>query len=125
MKSAKQLGQFGEDLVQDYLCRRGYTILETNYRTREGEIDIIAKQGKTLRFVEVKSRHRINSPNGEALEAVNILKQRRLQKAMYAFLDTYSQPVDDYSIDVAVVHVTIKKARIIYYPNALEASYDA
>ena len=51
-----QLGALGERLAAEHLLRRGFTILERNYRTRWGELDIVAYDGVTLAFVEVKTR---------------------------------------------------------------------
>jgi putative endonuclease len=52
----RHLGQVGEQLAADHLARRGYRILERNYRTRWGELDIVAFDGRTLVFCEVKTR---------------------------------------------------------------------
>ena len=54
--SNKSLGNFGESLARQYLISLGYKILEENFRNKIGEIDIIAKDGKTICFVEVKTR---------------------------------------------------------------------
>ena len=51
-----RLGQLGEQLATEHLVRRGFQILERNYRTRWGELDIIAYDGETLAFCEVKTR---------------------------------------------------------------------
>jgi putative endonuclease len=52
----QQLGRLGERLAAEHLIRRGFRILERNYRTRWGELDIVAFDGRTLAFCEVKSR---------------------------------------------------------------------
>lgn len=54
--STQQTGNYGEDLAVEYLKKNGYKILERNYRIRGGEIDIVAMDGETLVFVEVKAR---------------------------------------------------------------------
>ena len=71
----KFLGRVGEKRAQEYLTQIGYKILEKNYKTRVGEIDIIALDGQTIVFVEVKTRtdNRFGSPS----EAVNLEKQRK------------------------------------------------
>ena len=71
------LGLSGEDLACDALTRRGYAIVERRYRTRAGEIDIIARDDATLVFVEVKTR--ITDTFGGAAVAVTAWKQRRLR----------------------------------------------
>lgn len=70
------LGISGEKLAREELTRRGYAILATRYRTRVGEIDIIAQDGRTLVFVEVKTR--TSDEFGIPAEAVTRRKQRRL-----------------------------------------------
>ena len=74
-------GRAGEDLAHRFLRRRGCTIVARNYRTRSGsgEIDIVAWQGETLVFVEVKTR--ATSEFGEPEGAVDAEKQTRLQYA--------------------------------------------
>jgi putative endonuclease len=52
----REIGQRGEELAADHLVRRGFSILERNFRTRWGELDIVAFDGSTLVFCEVKSR---------------------------------------------------------------------
>jgi putative endonuclease len=70
------LGKLGEDLACGELTRRGYAILARRYRTRFGEIDIVARDGSVLVFVEVKARRSRRS--GGAVEAVTSWKRRRL-----------------------------------------------
>ena len=55
-KYRQTIGKQGENKAKNYLKRRGYQILETNYRTKAGEIDLIAKEKDCLVFVEVKTR---------------------------------------------------------------------
>lgn len=77
MTFARQaLGQFGEKIAAEELERRGYEILARRYRTRHGEIDIVARDGETIVFVEVKAR--VTAEFGTAAEAVTAWKQRRL-----------------------------------------------
>ena len=70
------LGKTGEDLACRELERRGYAILARRYRTRFGEIDIVARHDSVLVFVEVKARR--SRRYGEAVEAVTSWKRRRL-----------------------------------------------
>ncbi len=71
----------GEDLAAEYLKRRGYKILHRNFRTRFGEIDIVAKKGKTLVFVEVKygkgGRFRIDRKKLERIEKTAFYYMKR------------------------------------------------
>ena len=85
MTVARQaLGQSGEDRAAAELERRGYAILERRYRTRYGEIDIIARDGETTVFVEVKVR--ATGECGTAAEAVTPRKQRRLASMALDYL---------------------------------------
>ena len=69
-------GKTGEDLAVAELERRGYVILDRRYRTRHGEIDVVARDGDTTVFIEVKAR--TSAEFGTAAEAVTPQKQRRL-----------------------------------------------
>jgi putative endonuclease len=70
------LGKHGEDLAVAELEQRGYAILDRRYRTKRGEIDIVARDGDTIVFVEVKAR--VTAEFGTAAQAVTDLKRRRL-----------------------------------------------
>lgn len=73
------LGALGEDLAAAHLQRRGYEILTRNFRTRAGELDIVARDDRTLVFCEVKTR-RVNTEHRDPLESVGVDKQRRLRQ---------------------------------------------
>lgn len=74
----RQLGDAGEDLAAAALKKQGYKILERNFTTPLGEIDLVARQGKFLVFVEVKTRK--SARFGAPQEAVSPAKQARLKK---------------------------------------------
>ena len=78
------LGKLGEDLACEELVRRGYAILERRYRTRCGEIDIIARVGDTLVFVEVKTR--AGDRYGGSLAAITPHKQRQVTRVALDWL---------------------------------------
>src|SRR5215510_9386483 len=78
------LGISGEDLACAELLRRGYAIVERRYRTRFGEIDIIAKDGSTIVFVEVKTR--MTQDFGGASAAITARKQRRVARMAVDYL---------------------------------------
>ena len=83
-RARQSLGLYGEDLACRELRRRGYAILARRFRTRFGEIDIVAKDGGTLVFVEVKTRR--STAFGGATAAVNAAKQRRLVNMARSYL---------------------------------------
>jgi putative endonuclease len=72
-------GASGEDLACRHLAARGYTILVRNFRCRSGEIDVIAREGATIVFVEVKERRGVS--HGEGHEGVTFGKRRRVIRA--------------------------------------------
>ena len=72
----RELGAWGEERAAKYLRGKGYTILERNFRFRSGEIDIIARRGGIITFVEVKLRR--DADFAEAREFVTAAKQRRV-----------------------------------------------
>ena len=74
----RQLGDAGEDLAAAALKQQGYKILERNYVTPLGEVDLIARQGKMYVFIEVKTRK--NERFGAPQEAVNRSKQHKLRR---------------------------------------------
>ncbi len=78
------LGERGEKYAARYLRRLGYKILYTRYRLRYGEIDILAVEGQTVVFVEVKTRR--SRAKGQPAEAVDAKRQARLTRAALAFL---------------------------------------
>lgn len=78
-------GRAAEDAAAELLRQRGYQILLRNYRTHRGEIDIIARDGGTIVFVEVKARR---SGWTRSLEAVDFRKRRRLVRAALEFAAT-------------------------------------
>jgi putative endonuclease len=81
----KSLGSFGEALAEERLRGLGYIILDRNWRTREGEIDIIAKEGQVIVFVEVRTRR--TRTFGLPEESITPRKQERLVKTALAYLE--------------------------------------
>ena len=80
----RQLGTRKEQLAEKLLGLHGYSILERNYRCRYGEIDLIAKKGEYLVFIEVKFRR--NEKWGSPLEAVDSAKQRKIKQVAKHYL---------------------------------------
>lgn len=115
MNGKRLIGDTGESAVAKYLKRRLYRLVETNYSCRFGEIDIIARKGKYICFVEVKTRAPDSKERPAA--AVNSAKQRRIIAAAQCWLAarrTQLQP----RFDVAEVVLDGKKTRINYIENA-------
>lgn len=92
------MGAWGEDLALRYLMRRGYTLVERNYRTRRGEIDLILRKEDTLIFVEVKLRR--GTGFGDPLEAVTPRKQATLRYLAERYLADREPDFDTVRFDV-------------------------
>lgn len=86
---SRLLGRWGEERAAEYLRGRGYRILACNWRCRFGEIDIVAREGKTLCFVEVKLRR--GDRYGRAAEQVDRRKRQRLTLAAQAYLEQHPE----------------------------------
>jgi putative endonuclease len=84
MRVKDAVGRFGEDLAATYLCDAGLTIVERNWRCPDGELDIVARDGEVLIFVEVKTRS--STAFGDPAEAVNPVKALRLRKLALRWL---------------------------------------
>lgn len=78
------LGRRGEDLAAEHLVREGYRLLQRNYRCRLGEIDLVARDGEAVVFVEVKTRR--SKAFGTSAEAVSASKQARLLRLADCYL---------------------------------------
>tara|TARA_R110002050_G_scaffold244268_1_gene380902 strand:- start:60542 stop:60904 length:363 start_codon:yes stop_codon:yes gene_type:complete len=84
MADHNELGTLGEEMAANYLAKKGYEILEKNYRFGRDEVDIIAKIEDYIVFVEVKTR--ANNYLGEPEEAVSRAKQKRIIKVAHHYL---------------------------------------
>jgi putative endonuclease len=80
----QQLGALGEEIAAEHLVHRGFRIIERNYRTRWGELDIVAFDGSTLCFSEVKTRRLAGS--GSPFEAIHTGKQTQVRKIAASWL---------------------------------------
>jgi putative endonuclease len=115
----QSLGKRGEDLACDELVRRGYVILERRYRTRFGEIDIIATAGETIVFVEVKTR--AGDAYGGSVAAVTPWKQQRIARMALDFLARRRLLDQCCRFDVVTVDFEDGRPRIEVYPHAFTA----
>ena len=113
------LGISGEDLACAELQRRGYAIVERRYRTRFGEIDIVAKEGATIVFVEVKAR--MTQDFGGAAAAMTGWKQRRIARMAADYLARQKLHDCPCRFDVVAIDFDQSQPRVIVYPNAFYA----
>ncbi|WP_455538212.1 YraN family protein [Terrisporobacter sp.] len=107
-------GKLGEEIALKYIISKGGRIIEQNYRTKMGEIDLIAKMNGELVFVEVKSRSNINY--GYPCEAVNYKKKRKIiNAAKYYILDNC---LENISVRFDVIEIYLSNKKINHIINA-------
>jgi len=120
-KYRQAIGRLGETKAKKYLRRRGYQILETNYRTRAGELDLIAKEKDCLVFVEVKTR--TSDEYGAPAEAVSYYKQQHMLKSAQYYLSRHGGECEC-RFDVIEVRLPnrglLKIAKINHLKNVLQ-----
>jgi putative endonuclease len=121
VKEDAKLGERGENVAAKYLTDLGYKILQRNYRSKVGEIDIVAREGKVLVFVEVKTRVTVE-PRPE--DQVNIEKQHQITKAANLYLSRFGNPQPPARFDViAIVWPEGRQPQIQHYQNAFDATF--
>jgi putative endonuclease len=113
------LGRLGEDLAVAELERRGYAILTRRYRTRHGEIDIVARDGETIVFVEVKVKE--TAEFGTAAEAVTVRKQRRIVSMAVDYLARNRLAGRPCRFDVVAIDGVGEGAQLTVYKGAFAA----
>jgi len=123
MKDA--IGKFGERIAVDFLRKKGYDILDQNYKFKirgefqKGEIDIVAKKGDTICFVEVKT---LKDQKGEIFpeDKIDLSKKKKLIKASEGWLIKNKIPLDaKWQIDVISVNVQGDKIKISHFENVI------
>jgi len=101
----KALGSKGEDLAVQYLKKKGFKVIERNYHCSAGEIDLIAREGKTLIFVEIKTRS--SSEFGLPQEAVDRFKQKKMIEVARAYMAEHHLTEDiPARFDVVAIQLT-------------------
>jgi putative endonuclease len=121
MTSARiALGKIGEDLACGELQRRGYAILARRHRCRGGELDIIARDGPTLVFIEVKARD--SHAFGEAAEAVTWQKRQRIVRLASEYIMRHHLTHDPCRFDVVAVQFDDGRPVIEVFQNAFSTS---
>lgn len=119
----KQLGNAGEEAVSQFLTKNGFIVQTKNFRTRAGEVDIIAEKKDTRVFVEVKTRKTIHF---ELSTVITRKKQLAIIKAALAFNQQTGWPSSKNSrFDVALVTKSGVDFSIKYIPNAFTITAEA
>ena len=116
------LGDRGENVAAKYLRTQGFKIIERNFRCATGEIDIVARDGKTLVFVEVKTR--LSDDDVTPEEQVHGHKQHQVTKAARFYLTRYGHPQPPARFDViAIVWPQGREPQIRHTTDAFEATF--
>ncbi len=113
-------GRLGERVAKKRLLQLGYNIIETNYRVKEGEIDIVAIDSDVLVFVEVKARS--GKGFGIAEEAVDSKKIGRLSEAALSYITEKSLYEMTVRFDVVAVDLSVAPPKINIIKNAFEST---
>ncbi len=116
--STRALGRHGEDIAWEYLKSRGYRILERNYRCRYGEIDLVAKDGETIVFIEVKSRR--TAAFGDPEESVSLAKQKKISTVALYYLKDKGLHDRPARFDVVSVLASVPGQQITLIPDAFD-----
>ena len=114
MARHNQTGQWGEEIVRQYLAARGYAIMDSNLHVGHKEIDIVALKGTRIVFVEVKTR---TSDLYDPIEAVDNKKILRMCRAADSFLRSHKFNQDP-QFDVITVTGSQTDYRVEHYPDA-------
>ncbi len=118
----KALGSMGESLAISFLKKQKYAVLEKNYRCRCGEIDVIAKDGRTIVFVEVKTRR--NSAYGPPQLSVTRSKQWQISKAALTYLQYKKLVETSARFDVIAINLADPaQPQIDHIKNAFDLAY--
>jgi len=113
----RRFGDWGEEYARRFLEGRGYSILETNYRGKYGEIDLIAREGECLVFVEVKSRR--TGAFGRPEESVTEAKQQKLVQAALEYMQSKEMEEGEWRIDVVGIEAGGSRPRVRLVRNAV------
>ena len=119
--SRQKYGKKSESIAAGYLKKQGYKIIELNYRTKLGEIDIIAKEKGTLAFIEVKARR--SDQFGNPKWAVTPKKQKKISMVALQYLKTTGQSNVKARFDVVSIISSHDNPSIEIVKNAFELAY--
>ena len=121
MQNQKQvLGREGERLAERYLAKKGYRMVERNYRCPVGELDLIALDRRVIVFVEVKTRQ--DRSFGAPLESVDPRKQRKMIKTALFFLSEHKLHQREARFDVVGISFAGREPVVEHIQNAFEVS---
>ena len=119
----RRFGDFGERVAASHLEQKGYKILERNWGTREGEIDLIASRGEDLVFVEVRSRQGRNFGTPE--ESITGRKATHVRNAVAAYMQQHPDAGPNIRVDAVVIELDAKGRvmRVEQIENAIDDEF--
>jgi putative endonuclease len=117
----KSIGARGEEIATVFLRQQKYRIIENNYRCRCGEVDIIARDGKTIVFVEVKTRR--TASYGLPQLAVTPFKQRQISKAALTYLTKNRLMEAKARFDVIGILLLTSEPQVNHIKDAFDLAY--
>jgi putative endonuclease len=117
-----RLGALGETLAAEHLVRRGFRILERNYRTRWGELDIVAFDGQTLAFCEVKTR-RLGADGVTPFEALRRAQRGRVRRMAGAWMQARSDRPSARLVRCDAIAVTFDRSGRLVAIEHLEGAF--
>jgi putative endonuclease len=117
-----RLGAEGERLAAEHLIRRGFAIIDRNYRTRWGELDIVAYDGRTLAFCEVKTR-RMERGEGTPFEAIHRRKRGRVRRMAGSWMQERPERPSAAVIRCDAIAVTFDRANRLVAIEHLEGAF--
>lgn len=97
------LGTRGESIAADFLIRAGWSIVHRNFRAGRKEVDLVARRGEVVAFVEVKTRR--GSRYGDALDAITAHKRREVEEVALAWIERHGAVGDVYRFDAVAVRM--------------------
>ena len=119
MDHRRDLGQTGEELAARHLERLGYRILERNHRTRWGELDLVATDGGTIVFVEVKTRR----AGGEPLDRLDVHKRIQVRKMAAAWLNDVQRRPRSAELRFDAIGIVLDRSGALVRLDHLEAAF--
>ncbi len=111
MSTTADLGARGERIAEAYLTDLGFRVIDRNWRCRQGELDIVARDGDALVFCEVKTRR--GTGYGHPVEAVTAAKQKRLRLLAQRWLAAHDEHAPDLRFDVVGVLVRGERPALV------------
>ena len=111
MSTTTDLGARGERIAAAYLTDLGFRVIDRNWRCRQGELDIVARDGDALVFCEVKTRR--GTGYGHPVEAVTAAKQKRLRLLAQRWLAAHDEHAPDLRFDVVGVLVRGERPALV------------